>query len=162
HTVSGTMVAAAGSAIDSDTNDRSASFFARNDSAAQAQSIGNPVTLGGHLNMPGAGPLTGRTATLGDVADWYRVTLARDQTIRLVIAEDGISNDLDLELRGSDRALVASSATKSRTEQVTVPATGDYYVVVLVKSGASNYTLSIGQALAVGSASEPEFVPGQV
>ena len=48
YTVAGTMIAAAGSAIDADTNDRNA-FFAHNDSAAQAQVIGNPVTLGGHL-----------------------------------------------------------------------------------------------------------------
>ena len=51
--VSGTMPAAANSAIDSDTNAPFA-IFTRNDSAGRAQPIGNPVMLGGHLNQPGA------------------------------------------------------------------------------------------------------------
>src|SRR3989442_10745295 len=76
-TLAGTMVATAGSAIDSDTNDRNAPF-ARNDSAAQAQAIGNPVTLGGHLNRPGFGPpgaTPGQTTFSGDMADWFRVSI---------------------------------------------------------------------------------------
>ena len=99
----------------------------------------------------------------GDLRDWFRVSLARDQTIRLQIAENGTTNDLDLELRQLNESLVASSATESRTEEIPVETTGDYYVVVVVRSGFSNYTLTIGQApLSAGPASEPAFVPGQV
>ena len=108
YAVSGTMFAAAGSAIDSDTNDPAA-LFTRNDSAGQAQAIGNPVTLGGHLNEPGAGPAgapPGRTTAAGDLEDWFRVSIASGQTIRLQIAEDGETNDLDLELRQLDQSLV--------------------------------------------------------
>ncbi|TMA30934.1 MAG: peptidase S8, partial [Deltaproteobacteria bacterium] len=161
-TVSGTMYAAAGSAIDADTNDRLA-LFAHNDSPAQAQSIGNPVTVGGHLNRPGAGP-SGRTSAAGDLQDWFRVSIARGQTIRLQIAEDGRTNNLDLELRSApDQMLVAQAATDSRTEEITVATTGDYYVVVVVRSGFSNYTLTIGQPSTIaGATREPDFVPGQV
>jgi serine protease len=162
-TVSGTMLATSGSAIDSDTSDPSAPFT-RNDSAAQSQEIGNPVMLGGHANVPGAGAPLGRTTASGDTQDWFRVSIADGQTIRLQIAEDGDVDDLDLELRMLDESLVDSSETSSRTEEITVPDTGDYYVVVVAVSGASSYTLTIGQtqAAAAGAGSEPEFVPGQV
>jgi serine protease len=163
-TVSGTISAAAGSAADSDTNDDLAPF-ASNDTAAEAQAIGNPVTLGGHLNEPGAGPAggpAGRTTADGDLADWFRVSLARRQTIRLQIAGNGTTDDLDLELRRLDQSLVRESATAGRTEEIVVPASGDYYVVVVVASGFSNYTLTIGQGPAAAAADEVEFVPGQV
>src|SRR5262249_19195085 len=138
--VTGAISAAAGSAIDSDTNDPIARYQ-RNDSAAEAQVIGNPVLLGGHVNRPRSGPPgvpEGRTTAAGDVSDWFRVSLAHGQTIRLQIAENGTTNDLDLELRRLDQTLVESSATKSRTEEIQVDATGDYYVVVVASSGFSN------------------------
>jgi serine protease len=162
--VAGTVSAAAGSEVDSDTNDPRAPF-ASNDSAGEAQPIGNPVTLGGHLNEPGAGPPgapAGPTTAAGDLADWFRVSLAEKQTIRLQIAENGTTDDLDLELRRLDGFLVDKSKTAGRTEEIAVPATGDYYVVVAVASGFSNYTLTIGQGAAAATAGEPEFVPGQV
>jgi len=166
-TVSGTMLAAAGSAIDSDTNDSSAPFLP-NGSAAQAQEIANPVTLGGHTNVAGAGPPgapVGRTTVSGDTEDWFRVSLAAGQTVRLQIAEDGATNDLDLELRALDESLVDSGATASRTEEVLVSASGDYYIVVVASAGFSNYTLTIGQMptdAGAGPTRDPEFVPGQI
>jgi serine protease len=163
YSVTGTIYAAAGSAIDSDTNDTSAAF-ASNDTADTAQAIGNPVALGGHLNRPGAGPpgvAAGRTTAAGDLADWFRVSLARRQVIRLQSAGDD-TGDLDLELRHLDQSLAARSATASQTEEIEVPATGDYYVVALVASGFSNYTLTIGRATAGAAADSAEFVPGQV
>jgi serine protease len=170
--VGGTVYATADSAVDSDVNDFH-SPFAPNDSAAQAQTIRNPVTLGGHVNQPGkgaAGSESGRTFASGDLQDWFRVSIAAGQTIRLQIAEenpiaeDPPRNDLDLELRALDETLVASSATGSQTEEIVVAATGDYYVVVLVKADFSNYTLTIGDVpgSTASLAREPEFVPGQV
>src|SRR5688572_21143432 len=130
--VAGTMTAAAGSAIDSDTDDLNAAF-APNDSAAQAQEIGNPVSLGGHVNRPDAQPpgaSTGRTSFAGDLADWFRVSIAAGQTIRLQLGEDGFTNNLDLELRRLDQGFVAGSATTGRVEEVEVTASDNYYVVV--------------------------------
>jgi serine protease len=171
--VSGAMVAVSGSAIDSDTNDLLAPF-ASNDSGAQAQEIPNPVSLGGHVNLPGAKPIDspdggpppdGRTTVSGDLADWYRVSIAMGQVVRLLIAENGTTNDLDLELRSAvDESLITSSATSSRTEEISVSATDDYYVVVVASAGFSNYTLTIGNVPSgsAGPALEPEFVPGEV
>ncbi len=161
YAVTGTILAAAGSAVDSDTNDGDAPFV-RNNSAGQAQEIGNPVTLGGYLNRPGAGPSGGPTSTSGDLSDWYRVSIASGQTIRLQSAEDASTGDLDLELRRLDQTLVQRSATRSRTEEIVPAASGDYYVVVLVRTGFSNYTLTIGQPPTGAGVREPEFVPGQV
>ena len=164
--LAGTMTAAAGSAVDSDTNDPNAPF-ARNDSAAQAQEIGNPVSLGGHVNRPGAlppGASSGATTTSGDLQDWFRVSIAAGQTIRLQLGEDGFTNNLDLDLRRLDQSLVDGSATTGRVEEVEVTDSGDYYVVVRCVAGFSNYTLTIGQQPTSASigADEPEFVPGQV
>ena len=164
--VSGTISAAAGSAIDSDVDDPNAAF-AHNDSAGQAQEIGNPVSLGGHVNRPSAHPSgspPGQTTASGDLVDWFRVSIARGQTIRLQLGEDGLTNDLDLELRRLDQSLVASSATTGRVEEITVTDSGDYYVVVHCVAGFSNYTLTIGQQPTSASIPErePVFVPGQV
>ena len=165
--VAGTMTAAAGSAVDSDTDDLNAPF-ARNDSAAQAQEIGNPVSLGGHLNRPFAqppdAPGLGRTTSSGDLSDWFRVSVARDQTIRLQLGEDGLLNNLDLELRRLDQSLADGSTTTGRVEEVEVTDSGEYYVVVRCVAGFSNYTLTIGQPPTIAStpANEPVFVPGQV
>src|SRR5688572_3977235 len=164
--VAGTMSAAAGSATDSDTNDPNAPF-ARNDSAAQAQEIGIPVSLGGHVNCPGALPpcaSSGATTSSGDLQDWFRVSIAAGQTIRLQLGEDGFTNNLDLDLRELDQSLVEGSATTGRVEELEVTDSGDYSVVVRCVAGFSNYTLTIGQQPTSAStgADEPEFVPGQV
>ncbi|MFU8818619.1 MAG: hypothetical protein ACNA74_02715 [Desulfurivibrio sp.] len=53
-TVSGTVSASSGVAVDRDVNDPHAPF-ATNDDCATAQPLPNPVTLGGYLNAPRAG-----------------------------------------------------------------------------------------------------------
>ncbi|MCK7470328.1 MAG: hypothetical protein MZU95_05610 [Desulfomicrobium escambiense] len=57
-----------GAAIDNDVNDPNAAYKT-NDSLADAQSIPNPVTLGGYVNQPGSGP-DGRSRAAGDVTDY--------------------------------------------------------------------------------------------
>ena len=162
--VSGTITAASGTAVDSDTNDILAPF-ASNDSAALAQEIPNPVTLGGLANAAGAG-FSGQTSATGDLSDWYRVSIAAGQTVRLRLAEDGSANNLDLELLDpDDESIVQSSTGTSRTEEIVVATTDDYYVVVRAISGFSNYTLTIGQTPTggvLGVSDDAEFVPGHV
>ena len=164
--VAGSIPAAVSTQVDSDTNDPSAPFVA-NDAAVDAQEISNPVTLGGHVNVAGAKPAgapNGATTTLGDPADWFRVSLAAGQVIRLQIAEDGNTNNLDLELRRLDTTLVASSTSTGRSEEISVVTTDDYYVVVVAVAGFSNYTLTIGQSgmSAGGPVPAAEFVPGEI
>ena len=161
--VSGTMAVAAGTIADADTNDPSAPF-ASNDSAVDAQELPNPATVGGHVNAAGAFPAggsPGRTTALGDLEDWYRVTLAAGQSVRLTLAEDGATNDLALELRRLDQSLVATSDGNTSTEAIDVADSDEYLVVVRVQAGFSNYTLAIGQPDS-SAAAEPDFVSGQV
>ncbi|HUT41135.1 MAG TPA: S8 family serine peptidase [Gammaproteobacteria bacterium] len=166
-TVSGTLQAAGGNAVDSDVNDPFAPY-AGNDSIATAQAIPNPVVVGGYLNEPGAGP-AGRSRTIGDTTDFYRITLTANQLVILNIV-DHAAADLDLFLYDSNNAIVASSTGTLATEILTAPATGTYTLRVAifptVIAGASGYTLTLGQQLTTAIAAdlrlEDDFIPGEI
>ena len=171
-TVSGTISAAASSAIDSDVND-TFSPYASNDDFAHAQVLANPVTLGGYVNQPGSGP-AGRSFTSGDKSDFFTADLVSGQVVTLSIADTGGgANNLDLRLYDAGQTEVPSSAPSSGTESITVPASasGTYYIEVRTISGASVYSLSISSTIAKAIKSSAgvssinganEFVPGEV
>ncbi|MEE4376036.1 MAG: S8 family serine peptidase [Candidatus Competibacteraceae bacterium] len=162
-TLSGTIQAAAGNAVDSDVNDINAQSQPNNDPAS-AQPIPNPVTLGGYANRPGAGP-SGASQAAGDIRDWYRVSLTAGQTVTLFIAEDGMLNDLDLGLFDTAGNLLNAAASQSRLESLTIDQPGDYLLLVEVFQGASTYGLSVGQAglsTAAGMRLSDAFVPGEI
>ncbi len=149
--LTGTIQPAAGSALDGDINDPRATVLP-NDSPETAQQLLNPVTLGGYLNDPGAGP-QGRSFQTGDPEDWYRVSLVAGQSLTLVIAADGQVNDLDLFLTDLDGRLLDASVGLGRVESLTVSETGDFLVSVQTFRAslpqqplgiASGYVLSIG------------------
>jgi len=162
-TVSGTIQAAAGNAVDSDVNDPLAAY-AGNDSIATAQAIPNPVVVGGYLNQPDTGP-AGRSRTTGDTSDFYRITLTANQVVILNIADHG-TGDLDLYLYDSNSSIVASSFGIGPTETLTAPGTGTYTLQVNAYAGFSGYTLTLGQQItdaeAVNLRLEDDFVPGEV
>lgn len=164
YTLSGTIRPASGTAMDSDVNDPIASYKA-NDTITDAQAIPNPVTLGGYVNQPGYGS-SGRSFAAGDVVDVYRVTLLAGQSLNLLIAGDGVNNDLDLGLADLSGNLIDASVSQNRVESLTVKSDGDYLVVVTADKGASNYILTIGQALETARADERRlsdaFVAGEV
>ena len=163
--ISGTIWPAGGTAVDSSVNDPLAPFTPNND-FSQAQLISNPVTLGGYVNVAGAGP-EGRSFATGDPVDTFRVSLLAGQTITLRIASDDVADDLDLYLIDENENIVDASLGKSaRVESVLVPpdGTGNYFVQVHAFSGASNYLLNIGPAF---EESQPtmrlsdDFLPGE-
>ncbi len=163
YTLSGTVRPAAGVAIDSDVNDPTA-LYQPNDTIADAQPIPNPVTLGGYANQPGSGPV-GRSRSVGDVVDVYRVSLLTGQSLNLFIASDGVRNDLDLGLYDLTGQLLDASLSQSRVESLTVEKSGDYLVAVQATRGASNYVLTLGQSLTAtgeGLRLSDEFAPGEV
>jgi serine protease len=162
YTLSGTIRPAGGAAIDNDVNDPNAAYKT-NDSLADAQSIPNPVTLGGYVNQPGSGP-DGRSRAAGDVTDYYRVSLLAGQQINLLIADDDDGDNLDLLLADLSGKIRDASVGQGRVETLTASADGDYLVVVKAIRGASNYVLTIGQALTptgVGMRLSDNFVPGE-
>ena len=145
--LSGTMSPLTSSATDGDVNDPFSPFL-ENDGTASAQAIPNPVTLGGYVNMPGAGP-TGRSKVAGDLGDFYMITLAGTETLILSIADaDLLVNDLDLRLRDTNGMIVDESVGIAETEVIQAPGPGTFFIEVMPFSGASNYVLTIGDQTA--------------
>lgn len=154
-TLSGTLSAAAGIAVDGDLADPNAPVV-KNDTPGTAQIVPSTVTVGGWSHQ-----------TL-DQLDVYRSQLAAGQRITLTIADVATAGGVDLDLClyavADTSTPVACSLGTTAVEQIDVTVADDYYVVVLAVSGGSNYTLTLG----VGGASWPtlrtdhEFVPGEV
>ena len=168
--IQGQLRAAPGSLADGDVNDPVAPY-APNDGPQLAQSLSNPGTAGGYVNQPGSGP-AGRSFATGDTADFYRVSLLANQTISLNVADAdlGPGSDLDLFLFSDDGSVDLNapdfaSVGVNASESVTISADGIYFVEVFAESGASNYTLTVGQAaITVNPALSMDqiFVPGEI
>ncbi|MDF1551805.1 MAG: S8 family serine peptidase [Deferrisomatales bacterium] len=152
--------------VDGDTNDPNMPYAA-NDDFASAQPIPNPVTLAGYVNVAGFGP-NGRSWALGDVSDYYRVSLIAGQTIGLRIASPDQA-DLDLYLYDGSGTVVDASLGTGKDESLVVGASGDYFVEVYVYEvdpGASGYVLAVGLTPAStvprSSRLSDAMVPGEV
>lgn len=164
--LAGEITVAEGVATDSDVNDIKASFKS-NDTPETAQSLPNPVIVGGYVNLPLAGG-QGRSFLNGDFDDFYVVDLLAGQHITLLIGTDNLRlNDVDLGLLKLDGTLVDASVSEGNVESLTVPTSGRFLVQVQVYAGASNYVLTIGQAIPQITSSQPlrlsqHFVPEQV
>lgn len=164
-TLSGRILVTSNTAKDDDVNDVRASELP-NDTIFRAQRIPNPVILGGYVNQPGKGP-SGRFIRTGDIDDFFEVDLRTDQLISLFVADQNLfGNDLDLALLDEEGLILNASVGDGKTESLTVPGNGRYFVQVHAHSGASNYVLSIGQNLTTTSNSgmrlSNDFAPGEV
>ena len=169
--VAGTVFAATGIDSDGDVNDVGTPL-ARNNDFRSAQTLGNPVLLGGYANQPGTGDSSGQLEEPGDTADFYLIDAVEGQTVSLFIeSERPFINDLDLELYDAAGSLdmpIDASLSTTAFEQLTIPADGQYFVAVVAFRGASNYLLSVGQTTAAPTGwradalrlSDP-FIPGQ-
>lgn len=161
--INGTAKAPTNTAVDNDLNDVNAPF-ASNNSFAEAQPIPSPLTLGGYVNVPGAGP-RGRSFANGDENDFYAVSLAGGMQLGLYISDAGAGADLDLYLYDQAQTIVDASVGTEAVETLTVPAAGTYFVVVYAYEGASNYTLTIGQKVFSDGPRlwlSDDFVPGEI
>lgn len=167
--LSGTVQILGASAVDSDVNDRLTTPFP-NDDLLTAQSLPNPVRLGGFVNLPGTGENTGNFFADGDPADYYAVSLTGNELIVLNIGD--ATADLDLHLRDAAGTIVDASLSTQSTESIAAPGPGDYFIEVFPAtastniSGGSNYVLSVGQDLSTGvrapSRLTDPFVPGEL
>ena len=156
YAISGTILAPENTATDSDVNDPQAPY-ASNDSDAEAQTLPNPVVLGGYASKS------------SDEIDYYQVDLVAGQQVTLNIVDP--LSDLDLFYENKDTAEVGSSEGTNLVESFTVPSDGSYLIAVLAFSSASNYILIIGQPTttditafqAIGSLHlHSEFKPGDI
>lgn len=160
YTISGRLTAGASQALDLTTNDPF-NASAPNDSIDTAQSLPNPITVGGYLNDPGSGA-EGRSQVAGDVEDFYRVNLFEGQSITLLVA-DARNADADLYLYDASGDIVDFSIDTTEFESVAVPADGLYFVNVSLFSGATVYNLAIGSGAPVAPAARryANVLPGQ-
>lgn len=150
-TVAGTLLIPDFARMDSDTN-TALTTPESNNTFSQAQVLPTPVQLAGYLNTPGSGP-GGQLHFIGDLDDFYRVSLLQGQTITLTATNDSpTADDLDLELYSSSQQLVDGSYSTGRTEYLVVPQDGEYFLRVFVVRGASIYSLSVGQVGGTASA----------
>jgi len=148
-TLSGRYQAAPLIRVDSDVNDVTAAPNVDNSDFLIAQSIPNFSTVHGFATKSGTGrTLTGdRFANSTDEFDVYRVSLQKNQILQLQVVDfsgkDVFLGDLDLELYDLTETLLLSSDSTNEFESITVPADGDYYVVVVAFNGTSKYTLRL-------------------
>lgn len=142
-TLSGTISVSADTLVDSDVNDPLGRWLS-NDEPATAQEVTGSATIGGYVNVAGAGE-PGRSYEAGDRSDFYRVTVGANQVISLLVA-DPDSGDVDLYLwDATGSTILAGSIGTQGLETLTIAEAGTYLIEVLAWSGASNYVLAIGQ-----------------
>lgn len=162
-TLSGTISVTAGTAVDSDVNDPFA-HYDPNDSLADSQPIPNPVSVGGYVNVRGAGA-PGRSRTVGDPSDFYRIDMTAGQTANLSIANFGTQLQLFV-YQGADDTSPAQAPGSTLQRSYTVTQAGTYFLEVRAVAGASNYVLSVGQATTTSQGPQVRlsdaFVPGDV
>lgn len=168
--VSGALLVQTISVADGDVNDPFSPFLP-NGTAATAQQLPNPAIVGGFVNEPSKGP-GGRSYEDGDLEDIFKIRLVENQLIELLIpsADPALSDDLrddaDLYLFDYSGNLVDASLGIGQVEQIVVPSSGDYFILVYAWSGAPLYRLSVGKSLLLQSVStlklSDEFIPNQL
>lgn len=150
-TLSGNISIAANLVNDSDINDPNSQFISNN-TFDTAQVIDNLSTVNGFLTLEPTNKEGDVFRFASDSADVYRVSLQKNQTIRLNIAdfvEDDPENvDLDLVLFDLDFNIIAISISPTEFETITVPEEGEYFVQVESVSGASKYILELASTFA--------------
>ena len=149
--LSGNIFVGSNTARDDDVNDI-ATRELPNNNIYEAQSIPNPVILGGYVNQTYTGHPDGRFYDAGDWDDFFAVDLRAGQIVTLFVTnQDLLGNDLDLALLNRNGLILNASVGDGKTENIIVPADGHYFVQVQAHSGASNYVLTIGQNTYINS-----------
>ncbi|MGH9887163.1 MAG: S8 family peptidase, partial [bacterium] len=134
-----------------------------------AQALPVPATIGGYVNLAGAGP-NGNSHDAGDPFDTYHVSLKAGQVVTLVLGDDPSLVDLDMCLYGPAIPLGKCAEEVTAVETIPVPAdSDDYYIDVFPYENCdcgSNYVLSVAQTAPAAALRAPrtdvEFVPGEL
>ena len=167
--LSGTVLVAEFSGVDSDTNDSQAPSSGNND-AEYAQLPGNPSLVGGFVSAEGSGVASQRFSSSADREDWFSVAASPGQSVYLDIHKfDGATPsavDLDLYLYTEDDASnpISSSTGTNARESIVIPSEGDFLLRVVAESGISNYTLQIDSSnrTATAHSVSQEFIAGEL
>ncbi len=144
HSLSGSILLAETSQVDSDTNDPNQVGRRPNNALANAQVIKSPVYLIGSVNEAQAGSEDGVNYANGDRYDYFSVELLQNQVVELEFSADPDQNDLDLYIYRQDGVEIGDSVGRNSYECVRIASAGTYYIAVQAFSGASIYNMRIG------------------
>ncbi len=163
-TISGRLLAASGSLVDSDVNDPNADYRSNN-SIDSAQPIYAPISFGGFLGTAAA-TKSGRFAQSGDEVDVFAVDLLAGQSIYLRF-ESAAFDDIDVYLMRSANDTVEAGISGGNSEFLTVTESGRYYLWLQTEGAATStpYVLTIGEFNTIPSGTRrasDDFVPGSV
>ena len=152
-TIGGRATAASSQFADLDTADP-AFPNGNNDSTAAAQPLPSAATVGGWASLT------------ADPLDYFHASLGAGQVVTLVIATPTADLDLCIADYPSGANPTCSLNGPGVTDQLAIPTGGrDVFIEVSAVTGASNYTLVLGQAPGSAQGSfvhGTRFVPGQV
>ena len=179
HSISGKILASRSSLVDSDVNDEE-STPVPNNKISEAQKLFTPITLGGFVGRPGAGP-EGAVNTNGDVSDFYEISLPGYGYVELRTAdheeadldlyayttqctdESCFSNDCGQEAEAE--GAVTQSIQVSKIDRLLNISSQPValFIEVCAVTGSSNYTLSVGGSSQTSAVStDDNFVPGEI
>lgn len=144
HSLSGSILLAETSQVDSDTNDPNQVGRRPNNDLANAQAIKSPVYLIGSVNEAGTGSEDGVNYANGDRYDYFSVELLQGQVVELEFSADPDQNDLDLFIYRQDGLEIGDSVGRNSYECVRIASAGTYYIAVQAFAGASIYNMRIG------------------
>ena len=152
--LSGTLLVAPTSRVDSDANDTSQisqGTYRVNDTVATAQPLQAPFLLTGTVNEIFTGP-RGNNYGVGDEDDYFAVDLVAGQVVELEFASDPAQADVDLYVLSSTGAALGSSiGVSTRFECVRITTSGRYIINVYAYDNASIYNLRIGAPGSAGN-----------
>lgn len=173
-TLSGKVYLGDNITYDTDNNDIENIEIANN-SFADAQTIESFAEVNGFVSAIPTYNSEDRFANSFDIEDYYRAKLYKDQVIRLQFFHPSTSStkytgDVDIQLFDITNTTmqVGVSVSDLDQEEVTVPADGDYYIVIKALSGYSRYALVLNDSLIPNSfnfqksTSQYDFVPNQL
>jgi len=162
-TLSGRIQILPSSAIDSDVNDPAATLV-RNNTFALAQPLQNPVSLGGYLNIAGAGR-SGALRDGGDPTDKFRINFAGSENVLMTVTDPTV--DVSMLLLDANEVVIDATVISGGSGSLSAPGAGDYFIELDIQNGATTYLLNIGQNVPSNSLGLParlsdEFVPGEL
>ncbi|GAA3949803.1 S8 family serine peptidase [Allohahella marinimesophila] len=177
NTLSGEVTSAIAIVTDMDVNDPAAPFE-ENNSFDSAQPVASFATIQGFLTKSataGNGRFSSGKTPETDPADYFAMTLSAGQRLELQIVDFDPAPgqerkvDIDMYLFDAKADLLTNSVGFGANEAVTIPATGDYVVLLEGVAGSSKYLLNVraGTNASAGDMASDrvrpaDFVPGEL
>jgi len=168
--VSGTIQIPTGSLADDDSMESGEVLLVSNNSIGTAQVIINPSATGGYVSSGFGFYQDNRFFFDADPADFYSVSLLKDQVISLVSFPAESSSlaspqNVTMAVYDSVGTLLNSTTSTPDSKSMTITASGDYFIEVRADQGPTLYLLTVSQEVTTTNQTllmAADFVPGEV